>query len=355
MDYLTTLHEKQKEKEEKNQDGFWAGHSIYQAPLRILVYGAEVEALTLVYLYERANDISFNCASLEPVEIKIPVTEETIARKIGYDVRQVRRALDTLDADKCIRVVPNRNPNTGKWESSIYVLLHSTTGKDLMCSPSLYGVCHQNSDLPFITLLKETRELIKGMQKAGRQHYIAAQALASARQSTSFKVTHAEWRAEAMLGRNAFFAGLRELRKNKLLTYKRGLLTLNDPVTKEPSKRTKRVLVYDKATNWEFKFDAVTEQQWAATMKRLLKREFVLGASDWTVSGGDDLCPFCHNARGFRVNYKESKYQCKVCGRYGRLGQLVRSILRVTQWEHVRQYIRETIAQMDAEHSHAGI
>jgi hypothetical protein len=338
---LTALEEKLSHRETEEREGFWTGHSIFQVPMRILSYRGSVEAMVLLYLYERANRISF--FSEQPVLIEVPVSEKKIAKRTEHSERAVRQAIAALDADRCIRVVHTRNAK-GRVQTSVYLLLHSQTGKPLQCFPRLHGICHQNSDRPFITCPKETRDKLKGMQKAGRQVYLAALSLVSAKMNTTLSVNRDEWQTETMLGIDAFYDGLRECKKAKLLVFKKGTLTLLDPRTGERSTRTKQTLVYDKNTNWRFPLDDITAAQWEAVIRRLLKRELVNGASGWTVSGADDLCPLCHAARGFRVNYEDAKYSCKECGSYGRLGQLVHRLLRVTQWEHVRQYIRETIA-----------
>jgi hypothetical protein len=343
---MTMLEEKLGRDREQQQEGFWTGHSIFQVPVRILNYKGSVEALVLLYLYELANERSYYSEAEVPVLIEVPVKEEKIAERIGCSVRSVRLAIDVLDADRCIRVVHKRCPVTGRRQTSVYLLLHSQTAEPLLCSPRLYGVLHQNSDRPFITCPKETRDKMKGMQKPGRQTYLTALLLVSMKQSTVLTISSAAWRKESMLCKDAFFDGLRECKKAKLLRYERGKLTVLDPVTGEPSTRTKRTLTYTAETNWQLlKFADITEAQWAAIVQRLLKRELVVGSSGWTVAGVNDLCPFCHEPRGFRVHYGDAKYSCEECGSFGRLGQLVQRVLRVAQWELVRQYIRETIAQ----------
>jgi hypothetical protein len=349
---LMTMLEEKLNREREKQESFWTGHSIFQVPVRILNYKGTVEALVLLYLFELANERSYYSEAQVPVLIRVEVKEEKIAERIGCEVRSVRLAIDVLDADRCIRVVHQRCPVTGRRQTSVYLLLHSQTAEPLLCSPRLYGVMHQNSDRPYITCPKETRTKLAGMQKPGRQTYLTALLLVSMRQNTTLTISTAEWMKETLLGRDAFYDGLRECKKTKLLKYERGKLTVLDPMTGEPSTRTKRTLSYTSDTNWKLlKLADITETQWAAIVQRLLKRELVIGSSGWTVAGVNDLCPFCHRPRAFRVHYGNAKYSCEECGSFGRLGQLVLRVLRVPQWEHVRQYIRETIEEMRDAHA----
>src|ERR1700758_3064793 len=99
---------------------FWIGHSVYEVPARILLYHGEVEASVLAYLFERANDISFRYRSEKQKVIVIPAKELTIARRTGYEERQVRRAIDALEADNCIRVEHRRNEKTGQVQTYVY-------------------------------------------------------------------------------------------------------------------------------------------------------------------------------------------------------------------------------------------
>ena len=320
---------------------FWCGHSLIQIPSRLLDYDGGAETMVLVYLYERAEDISFRKETKK--EIRIQVGVETIMKRTGYQDRQVRRALDTLDADKCIRVEHTRD-EAGRVKTHVYLLLHSQTAEPLIGSPRIFGVCQQNRETPFITAPKELRELMMKMKAPGRRFYLGALSLGSERQSMSFFIQRDDFLSASRMGVSWFYAGLSECRKLKLVSYEKETLTLNDPRTGEPSQRHARELVYDKNTNWKFRLDDITGPQWEQIIKRAWKREFIVGSSGWTVSGVDDLCPFCGENRGFSMCYRLAKYSCKKCDRFGKLGQLLRSILRVTQWEQVRQYIRETIA-----------
>jgi hypothetical protein len=134
---------------------------------------------------------------------------------------------------------------------------------------------------------------------------------------------------------------------------------VNDPLTGEPSVRTAKEFIRHENAKYKFDFDEFTDAQWVAVVERMLNRELVVKEDGWSVAGADDLCPFCHEKRSFRVRFqaklKKSKFACSSCGKFGRLGQLVHWVRKNIKWEHTRQYIRETIAQTDAEHAYAGI
>lgn len=326
----------------EEKGAFWVGHSRYQIPQRALDYKGQSESLVLVYLYERANN-TFYSSNPNPVVIEILVKEETIAAKIGLSPWSVSQAINNLEADGAIRVSRRRDPITGKRITSVYLLLHSQTGDPLLSSPGIWGVCHQNFDLPYIVAPKETREQLKVMTPSGTQVYLAALSLASKRVQLSFGIRREDWKAETRLGRNAFDRGVKECVKKKLLTYKRYVLTLNDPKTGEPSKREKQEFVRHEDANYRFDFRDVTAQQWQVVIQRLLKREFTINASDWTHARPDNLCPFCKEARSFTVNFTKQKFNCHHCKRHGKLGQLVQQVLRVTQMAKAKQYIREVI------------
>jgi DNA-binding MarR family transcriptional regulator len=342
--FLVGLHGQQQEREAKETDGFWFGHSRFQIPLRVLGYRGKAESLILAYLYERASSISFY--SKDAVLIEIKVKEEQIAKRTGLSVWAVSKGINALEADGAIRVSRYRDVLTHQVKTSVYVLLHSETREPLACSPNTYGVCHENRDRPYITAPKEAREKMVQMNPSGRQVYLAALALASVRVITSFGVRREEWKAESLLGRNAFDRGVKECVAKALLSYRRYTLTLNDPRTGKPSTRTVGRIEHANPT-WEFDFKTVTPEQWQRVCAALLKREFIVGDSGWSHATRESLCPFCKEARCFRLNFQESKYQCHHCENHGRLGQLVQRVLRVTQMQKAKEFIKAVIAEQE--------
>ncbi len=341
--FLTGLNE-QRERKERESDSFWAGHSRFQISRRVLRYKGKSESLVLVYLYERASSISFY--STEAVLIEIKVQEEKIAERTGICVRAVSLAIISLEVDGCIKVSRHRDPLTKKIKTSVYVLLHSETREPLTSSPKNYGVCEENRDLPYITAPKETREKIVQMNPSGRQVYLAALFAASVRVATSFGIPRDEWKLESGLGRNAFDRGLKECTAKGLLSYRRYVLTLSDPATGAPSKRVRGRIEHENP-KWEFDLDEVKAETWRAVVERLMQRRFVIGSNGWSNSARETFCPFCKEARSFRVHFGTAEHKCEfkchACARYGRLGKLIQKLLGTTKMSEVKDILKEEI------------
>jgi hypothetical protein len=324
--------------------GFWVGHSVYQLPVTVQRYRGGAESLVLCYLYERASGISFY--SEKPVLLEVRVSQKKVAEKTGLSLWSVSQAVNSLEADKCIRVERVRDTETGQVELNVYLLLHSTTAEPLKSSPRLFGVCHQNADRPYITAPKETLKVLTQLQSGVRAVYLAALSLASLRQSLSFVVTREDWKTQTLLGKNAFNRGLKECTKRGLVKYKRQTLTVNDPVTRKPSTKSRREIVKHDGPDvkWRFSLDAITADQWQRVAEKLLHRDFTVNASGWTHTRPDDFCPFCKEARSFTMNFAQSQWKCHHCDARGRMFQLVQRVLRETQAQRVREYITAVLA-----------
>jgi hypothetical protein len=325
-------------------EGFWSGHSVFQIPVRVLGYKGKAESLVLTYFFERANSISFYSSAA--VLIQISVQEKTIALRTGLNRSTVSEAIVSLEADDCIRVLRRRDPVTKKIKLSVYVLLHSESKNPLVATPGSFGVCHHNADRPYITAPKELREKLKGMQAAGRAVYLSALALASRKVSTSFGVTPEEWKKESLLGRNAFNRGLKQCAKLKLLTYKRYVLTLNDPATGAPTYRVAGGRIDHENPQWKFDLNKVTAEQWQATVERLLRKEFIVGSSGWTHATKTTRCPLCKHCRCFRANFGASQFLCEHCNANGRLAQLVMRVRRIKMSE-AKLFIQEQMTPVE--------
>jgi len=333
-----------REREEKEPENFWFGHSRFQIPVRILSYRGRAESRVLAYLYERAGQVSFYSETTVMIEVK--VKEEKIAELTGLSPWTVSAAINGLEVDGAIRVSRHRDSVTGQVKTSVYIPLHSQTQQPLLSTPRIYGLCHENRDLPYITCTREARREFAFMSSVGVQIYLAALALASKRVLMSFAVDRDEWRAESALGRKAFTAGVKECAKRKLLSYSRNTLTLHDPRTGKPSVRGKASRIDHDNPTWEFDFNSVQPDEWRLVLKKLLPRfEAAEGSDGWTHTDLSTLCPFCHKERGFRVNFKDAKFQCFKCQNFGRLGQLTQRLLRVTQMVRVKAFIKEVIAE----------
>lgn len=339
--FFCELAEAQREREQKQLGEFWKGHSLFQVPHRVVAFRGESEALVLIYFYERAAAVSFY--SEKEVLIEIKVKEETVAERTGLGVRTVCRAIETLEAAGCIRVVrPKPDAVTGRRSINVYLLLHGETKEPLMSQPKAYGICHANFEKPYITVHKEILKTVRQMTKPGRACYLAALSVASLKLSTSFGITREQWKAETLLGKNGFNIGVKECKSKKLMAYKRGTLTLHDPVTGKPSERV-RGRVEHENPRWKFDLNTVSAEVWRATIQRLVKLPFIVGSSGWTHATRETYCPFCREVRSFRVNFTTAEFQCYACKRHGRLGKLVQKLLGTASMGKAKEFIQEQI------------
>jgi hypothetical protein len=328
----------------EEQEGFWRGHSIFQLPVRILSMKGKAEAVVLTYFYEYANTRAFYANTSVVVEIE--VKEQTLMNRTRLSRPSVYRTIDALEEQDFIRVTRRRDPLTGEKSINVYLLLHSMTKEPLFSTPREWGICNQNGDRPYITAPKETRERLTEMSAAARQTYLAALSLASKRVRTSFSLPRDEWKTETTLGRNAFDRGVNECVARGLLTYSRYVLTLNDPKTAKPSGRVKKEFIHHENTNWKtLDFKDVTPEQWKKVVEKLLRTEFILGDSGWTHGTRTTVCPLCKETRSFRLNFKEQEYRCHACENFGKLGQLVQRVLKVTSMEKVKLFILEVLEE----------
>jgi hypothetical protein len=337
--FIAELNDEHWKREQKRKDAFWSGHSLYQIPMRVLGYRGKAESLILAYLYERANSISFR--SNEVVLIEVKIREETIARKTRLSLWAVSKGINALQADNAIRVCRKRDAITNQIKTSVYIPLHSETAEPLMCSPQTYGVCSENSDRPYITVPKDATEKMVQMNASARQVYLAALALASVRLETNFGISRDDWKAKSLVGRNAFDRGIKDCIKNGLLTYRRYEINLN-----AVGGSRKERIQHDNP-RWKFDLNVVSAAEWERVCTALLRREFTVASDGWTYTTREALCPFCKEPRGFRVNFGEAKYKCFACERFGRMGQLVQRVLRVTSMSEAKKYIKAVIAKQE--------
>jgi hypothetical protein len=270
------------------------------------------------------------------------VKEETIAERCSFGRWAVSHAIRKLEADCRIRVSRTRDTITGELKISIYLLLHSATKEPLKTSPGDYGFCHSNFERPYITLPAEAFDILPQMSRSARAVYLTALAIGSARICTSFGVRRDDWKKESVLGRNAFNRGVSECLRKRLLTYRRGLLTLNDPETGRPSERVGGSRVEHENPAWKFDLNTVDAETWRASVERLVKSSFTVDKiTGWTHCKRDSYCPFCGKERTFRVNFTAAKFQCFACERNGGLGKLLMKLLGTASMTKVKVFIRE--------------
>jgi len=344
--FFDDLKQMRAEGEKKLVDAFWKGHSRFQVSHRVLSFKGRAESLILIYLFQLAN--SYSNVHIRVAVIELKVKAEKIAQMTGLSPQAVYPALATLQAAGCIRIVPRTDPITKLTITSIYLLLHPTTGEPMYSTGGEYGICASNWERPYLTLLKDSLPTLVQMTPAGRAVYLSAMAEASVRVRTSLAIRKQDWQKESLLARNAFGRGFLECLKKKLLTYscKKQVLTLNDPATGKVSERWKyehQRVAHDNP-QWKFDLNKVSGEEWRATIERLLKHQFFVGQNGWTHATREVFCPFCKEPRSFSVNFGTAQYRCHAgkCGdaATGRLGQLVQRVLATT-WRDAKTFIQE--------------
>ena len=341
-DFVGGLRLMQEENERKQVEALWNGHSRFQCPAYVIGYGGEAEALVLLYFYQRATYINSNTEKESVLEIR--VKEEAIANRCDLGPWSVSRAICKLEADCRIRVSRTRHPITGEKQISIYLLLHSTTKLPLTTSPGEYGFCHANFERPYITLPAESFEVMPSLSRPARAVYLTALAIGSTAVRMSFGVTRSDWKKESLLGRNPFNRGVSECLRKKLLTFKRGVLTLTDPETGRLSARTGHVRVEHENPDYKFPLKDVTAETWRATLDRLVKTPFVMDdLTGWSRAIRGIFCPFCGKERTFRVNFRTGSFGCFGCKRGGGLATLLQKLMPTTSMAKAKAFIREQI------------
>lgn len=337
------------------REAFWRNHSQVQYPHRILELKGGAECLVLAYFYQRASEISFRCnVQIAELEIK-NISEEKLCKRTGLSPKSVYRAIDSLEKNQYIRVTRTWSALTGERRVNVYLLLHSATKEPLYSFEDEWQVCLANKELPYITAPWETRETLIPMTRSGRQVYLGALSMGSKKTEMSFAVSREEWETETRLGRTAFDRGVTECAKRGLLTYKRYVLTLNDPRTGKPSVRQPHEFTRHEDTNWKYNFNDLAAEHWRAVLADLLPRAvFNEGTDGWTHTSREVRCPFCHAERVFRVNVhrkvvdgKETppRFNCYGCDRHGFLGQLVLWVKLYPSMRRVKKYIKGVLGE----------
>jgi len=170
-----------------------------------------------------------------------------------------------------------RSEVTAAADQSMSTCSYTEKRKNRCCRGQGLWHLHANFEKPYITVHKEILQMVRQMTKPGRACYLAALSVASLKLRTSFGITREQWKTETLLGKNGFNIGVKECKSKKLLTYKRGTLTLHDPVTGKPSGRVGGRVEHENP-RWKFDLNAVNAETWRATVERLVKRSFIVAA-----------------------------------------------------------------------------
>jgi hypothetical protein len=325
----------------------WIGFSRFEVPEVVTDYAGKVAAHVLLLLYQRASGKSIYSSSER--DLSFVVSEDWLAKKTGLTTRSIQLAFAQLESDGRIRKRRRTYPD-GTVRTSVVLTLLDSSGSPLQTTPYEYGVCRKN-DLPFITFTKRSLDAINKMKlPSAKAVYIAALALVHRnKKEGGISVDRKEWQQLSGLGESkyAFKSGLAYLKAEKLVTYRKQMLTVNDPRTGEPADRSdnpKPRIDHGPGTNWkDGNLDDVPAEDFQRFVEAMLGRKFEVGEDGWTLRSE---CPFCNYKKRFRMNFTWSQFICD-CGKRGRLVPLVSEVKGIPQSE-VITLLRESMKPREA-------
>lgn len=330
--------------------GIWTGHSTFQIPLRLLEYAGQSPVHLALLLYSQGAGVSYRSPDWGN-DVSFPSRIASRAKVSGLSARVVRSAFKRLETDGYISMRSNGNTDAGRYRARKIFLLDPQTGERLTTNPGIYGLFSSNATdehFHFITVPRTSLEAVNAMEHASaKSAYLVALCFVSKAMDECVAVNRSLWQRLSHLGRNAFGRGLRYCIRKGLLSYRRGVLTVNDPATGKPTERWKhpRVRIEHENPVWKFDLNTVKPEKWRIVVEELLHASFP-ETDGWTHSTKDVGCPFCGEFGKFNVNFSESRYKCHAsgCRESGRLGQLVQRVHRTTM-DAAKTFIQEKIRE----------
>lgn len=299
-------------------------------------------------LYRQGAGVSYG--SIESgLDVSFKARVDTKAEASHLSPRSVKGAFRRLERDGFL-VRRNQKSESGRFKAARVYLLNPQTKERLLTRPGEYGLLSSNANdehFHFITVPRASLDAINGMKHASSKAvYLSALCLASKAMEECVLVRRSLWQELSQLGRNAFSRGLRYCTGKKLFSYKKGVLTLHDPLTGKPTERwrSERVRIQHENTVWRFDLNEVTPEQWRAVVERLLKQA-IPAADKWTLSK-EIPCPHCGKAGAFSVNFSVAGYICHGCKEKGRLGQLVQRV-HGGNMDAAKVFIQESIRESE--------
>lgn len=314
----------------------WIGFSRFQVPTAIIREGVllgSIEATVLLVLFRLANTPT----PKEPV-VTVRVKINLLIVHTGLADRSVRRALESLEANKFLTIRPSRKKNGRQFGSNTYVLLNPETGKPLKAEAG-WGICHLNA-VPYFPV---PTDVVKGgviarLTLSEKSLYIALLMIAGRNQSTTFvAATRMLVKLSGMSAKTfrkaAEGLGLRGLIIRTGTTY-----TLCDPVTRERSRRYAKA--EDNPRNWTAEgkkaldYDSLTAQQWKQVIDSCFKQPYIYAEEGWTAP---TKCPY-HASDGkptLSFNFESGCFKChsRKCTAKGKLSRFVKDLKKLTEQE----------------------
>jgi len=276
------------------------------------------------------------------VKMKTKAKDSKAENTTNLSLRAVVSGFNQLEADGCIQ----RRKEKG-YRLKIIYLLDPQTRKRLQTHPMSYGLFSSNAEeecFSFITLPRDCLKAIDQMKHASEKGiYLAALALASKERNEIVAVDRSLWQKLANVSKNTFTAKLKTLIRKKLLSYRRGVLILHDPMTGKPSERwrNEREFIYHENAKWAFDLNGVKPEEWHTVLEKALRQTIPFFNGWQTVK--DFGCPFCGAVGKFSLSFDDAGFRCRACrDGHGKLGQLVKHALGA-DWNATKDYIKETI------------
>lgn len=312
-----------------------------QVPISLLRYAGSPPAHLALHLYAQGAGVSYR-ADETGADVCFRVRVKTKRKATNLTLRSTFSRLET---DGYIQRKRERIAS-GRHRASRIYLLDPLTGDRLKTHPNSYGLLSENAQdecFSFITLPRDCLKAIDEMECASEKAlFLAALCLVSKARDECVEVARALWRALAHVSKNSFTSALRSLTNKKLLSYRRGVLTLHDPLTGKPVERWRypRKLVNHENAQWAFDLNKVTAEEWHAVLERALRVPIPFFDGWHTVK--ELGCPFCGECGKFSLSFESAGFKCHAaCKEHGKLGQLVKHVLGV-EWDAVKEYIKET-------------
>ena len=326
--------------------GIFSGFSTFQCPVTLLQYAGNPAVHLALLLYVQGAGTSYR-SSETGADVSFLATIKRKAEVSGLSPRAVRSGFHRLEKDGYISLRMNRKTDAGRFRARRVFLLNPETGERLSTDPGSYGLLSSNASdeyFSFITVPRASLEAIHIMKHASEKAvYLAALCLVSKACDEVVFVERLLWRQLSHLGKNAFDRGVRYCISRKFLSYRKHVLTVNDPQTGKPTERWKNagVRIEHENTHWKFDLNTVTPEEWQTVVEKLLHESF---AGDGWRHGKDIACPFCGERDVFAVNFSLSGFTCHGCREKGKLGQLVQRV-RGTNMGAAKVFIQETIKE----------
>ena len=313
----------------------WVGFSRFQVPTAIVREGVllgGIEATLLLVLFRLANTPE----PRDPV-VTVPVKVKRLIDQTGLSDKSVRRALESLEANKFLTISPSRKKNGRQIGCNTYVLLNPETGKPLRTGAG-YGICHLN-DVPYFPVPTDVvkQHVIARLTLSEKSLYIALLVNTGRTQTVTFTAMATMLAKLSHLSPKTFRKAVEALELAGLIVRDEKTYTMCDPVTRERSRRFAKG--EDNPRNWTTEgkkaldYDTLTAEQWKNVIDGCFKQPYIYADQGWTAPA---KCPYHSGAKPtLSFNFERGCFKCqsKKCTAKGKLSRLVRTLMKTSEQE----------------------